>query len=320
MDPPLYTTPVVGYRRWRIGWRADGPPMMLVIRSSRPDGKAEAVEGPGFYTFALGDQRSIDHEAYPVLEPHGYASTGKPWVPGTNEAVCAAAKKETLVVHNPDGTTYTTTGKMTRNPDGTMVWNKHVAPEPDCHCGLYAMHTIEEMVSDVRGPIKAGEVAGAVVGWGAMEVHEAGWRAQYARVVALACENLATCADMHRLGGYEPLTLDAARRRQETIRALGQRYGVPVVRPEDLYLWAEREGQPLPEHAKPQSPWVGRTYGHARVKRRIVGHMHEVECLHCGYKSAVELRTQPTELGIAAYWSCVPCDLEDELGGTIGEA
>jgi hypothetical protein len=70
------------------------------------------------------------------------------WQPGVNEAICDAVG--------------------------------HAAPNPRCECGLYAFHRPTRLGASQR------ELAGAIAASGDIEVYEDGFRAQYARVLALA--------------------------------------------------------------------------------------------------------------------------------------
>jgi hypothetical protein len=56
----------------------------------------------------------------------------------------------------------------------------HAVPHPHCQCGLYAFHRPARLGSSPR------ELAGAIAASGDIEVYEQGFRAQYARVIALA--------------------------------------------------------------------------------------------------------------------------------------
>lgn len=56
------------------------------------------------------------------------------------------------------------------------------APDPECVCGIYALFTPE----GTRRRERLSRVAGAVVMWGRIEIHEVGMRAEFARIVALA--------------------------------------------------------------------------------------------------------------------------------------
>lgn len=55
----------------------------------------------------------------------------------------------------------------------------HRAPAPDCHCGIYAFAGPSE-ASAIRLGYRIA-VYGPVLMWGRTQVHETGWRSQYAR-------------------------------------------------------------------------------------------------------------------------------------------
>ena len=92
--------------------------------------------------------------------------TARRWVPGGRPTVASCS--------------YGNTGSGHRG---------HRAPDPDCGCGLYAVHphaarTALSYLGGVSGQPAA--VAGIVEAWGRVEVHEAGFRAQYARPTVIA--------------------------------------------------------------------------------------------------------------------------------------
>jgi hypothetical protein len=65
----------------------------------------------------------------------------------------------------------------------------HLAPDPDCACGIYALHpqhlgTRVELLERLGRCDPAG-VLGAIESWGRIEVHRDGFRAEWARVTAL---------------------------------------------------------------------------------------------------------------------------------------
>ena len=66
---------------------------------------------------------------------------------------------------------------------------RHRAPREGCGCGLYALHPSGSSAKRVLGTTDDGyglhEVAGIVEAWGTVEVHESGFRAEYARPLAL---------------------------------------------------------------------------------------------------------------------------------------
>jgi hypothetical protein len=112
---------------------------------------------------------------------------------------------------------------------------KHHAPGPACTCGLYACHDLVQLLRDVAScaasrPTEQLIIAG-VAGRGVVRVHERGWRAQYARIVAL-CNELPVLVFRQEGGtilvGHELI-------RQEAAPSLGEKYGVPVVPLNDLF-------------------------------------------------------------------------------------
>jgi len=64
----------------------------------------------------------------------------------------------------------------------TCLVHSHHAPDARCSCGVYAWHPTDENASLVFPPrLWDGAVTGIVEAWGEVEVHAAGFRAQYAR-------------------------------------------------------------------------------------------------------------------------------------------
>jgi len=66
----------------------------------------------------------------------------------------------------------------------------HRVPAPGCRCGLYACHDLGEVARGVR-TLRAGIdrfVLTGVAGTGIVRIHERGWRAQFARIVAISSE------------------------------------------------------------------------------------------------------------------------------------
>lgn len=97
----------------------------------------------------------------------------------------------------------------------------HQAPDLDCDCGLYADHHPGGR-SD-----REDEIVGAVVAWGQLHVYRDGFRAEHARVVALA-----------RRPGTD-------RRRRTAEEAAAQRYGASLVDRGELELVAGEHGDPV---------------------------------------------------------------------------
>jgi hypothetical protein len=100
------------------------------------------------------------------------------------------------------------------------------APGPHCTCGLHALHDPGD------GRLKLGHPAvGAIAAWGEIEVYAAGFRAEYASVIALA--------DQPSRSSGRPLH-EAARR-----------YGVRLVPLTDLEAEARQFALPLPAELLP---------------------------------------------------------------------
>lgn len=107
---------------------------------------------------------------------------------------------------------------------------EHRAPAAGCECGLYALHRHRDrqwMPSGVNA------IHGAVAAWGDLEVHDTGFRAEFARVVALALPELAQ-SELRTRG-----TLAAAL------------HGVPLVTPANLRAAAVEHGLELPATVVP---------------------------------------------------------------------
>lgn len=116
-----------------------------------------------------------------------------------------------------------------------------VSPGPCGECGLYALHSPDDFwygKSGARGtlggivPSPDPLIAGIVVAWGEMEVHATGFRAQFARIVALATPE--------------------SRRDAAVARAVAGEYGVPLVAADALPQIASEFGQTVPEELRPK--------------------------------------------------------------------
>jgi hypothetical protein len=124
-----------------------------------------------------------------------------PWEPAVNRARCFAGRCQ----------------------DG------HEAPATDCTCGLHALHNPDD------GRLKLGHPAvGAIAAWGEIEVYVAGFRAEYAAVIALAHEPSRSIGPPARL------------------REAARRYGVRLVPLADLEAEASEFALPLPDEVLPK--------------------------------------------------------------------
>jgi hypothetical protein len=127
---------------------------------------------------------------FPVAIP-----AAPPWEPGINRARCLAGRR----------------------------LDAHEAPGIDCKCGLHALHDPDDARLGLGHP-----AVGAIAAWGEIEVYAAGFRAEYASVIALADQPSASAGARARLR-------DAARR-----------YGVRLVSPAELDAEAAEFALPLP--------------------------------------------------------------------------
>jgi hypothetical protein len=123
-----------------------------------------------------------------------------PWQPGVNRARCFAGRR--LDVHE--------------------------APGAGCKCGLHALHDLHDRRLELGHP-----VVGAIAAWGEVEVYAAGFRAQYASVIALADQPSGSARARGRL------------------REAALRYGVRLVSPDDLDAEAAEFALPLPGEVLP---------------------------------------------------------------------
>ena len=148
---------------------------------------------------------SVDADGW--LLPFSLGAVAGPWRPGVNAAVCHYAKWR---------------------GDGTRV--DHAAPDPRCMCGLYALSDRD----DPRLPSGDGNFAlGAIAASGDLEVTRAGFRAEFATVLALA---------------VAPRAAPYLRRNHERAAA---RYGVELVTPELLEVTGLRHAAPVPASLLP---------------------------------------------------------------------
>ena len=103
------------------------------------------------------------------------------------------------------------------------------APVSACSCGIYAWY--DPCPRTASAPTRH-HVAGAVVMWGAIELHAGGMRARHSWVVALA------------------LPLSRWNKHERAVE-MAERFGVPAVRHRELRAVAARYGAPVPVEARP---------------------------------------------------------------------
>jgi hypothetical protein len=119
-------------------------------------------------------------------------------------------------------------------PSGRWL-GAHTCPEPHSHCGLYAVHRPNGHYMTRTAPVK-----GAIAAWGKVQVHQDGFRAEHAEIVALV----------------RPWT----RSRRITVERAATAYGVPVVPKRKLRSEAAKHGTPVPKSLLPSPDKVSHLY------------------------------------------------------------
>ncbi len=129
-------------------------------------------------------------------------------------------------------------GPLAWSPDGEptsahCLGGAHRAPDPECDCGLYAYHPDSLTHEHIRGPHTT-LLTGVIEAWGRIELHEDGFRAQYARPVVV----------------FEPAFHLAALDQLANLAAVSRRYGAPIVampKAEHAKEWCRQHGYGLSE-------------------------------------------------------------------------
>jgi hypothetical protein len=136
----------------------------------------------------------------------------------------------------PDGALRSTgVGGMRWRPGSNVAYcgagGEHDAPHALCGCGLYARHDLPDGI-EAHTPW----VVGAVAMRGRVLVHHDGMRGEEAVILALAVPLDPSSADLRR------------------VRAVANRYGVPLVAHDLLRAEAGRYGAPVPLEDRPAPP------------------------------------------------------------------
>lgn len=156
------------------------------------------------------------------LRSAGY-TLGGTWQRGDNTAACGRLKNMGGVLD-----------PSIPNPCGDC-------PGPQCDCGFYALHDPSDHWYGKRANTSLWFVqeidtllSGIIVAWGALQVHHQGFRAQHARIAALA--------------------LPEMKRDQVVARAVASAYGVPCVPSDELPRIAAEYGGTVPVEYRPDKP------------------------------------------------------------------
>lgn len=187
----------------------------------------EPAAPPPVFSEAVVGFRVWKIDAFGRLRPQSIDHA--PWQPGVNTAVCRRVEHEA---------TYYSLYELQPAPAPAV---RHSAPHHECACGLYARFGHEALMDytlpsmdEMLMPL----VAGSVVGWGNMEVHRSGFRAQHAQVTALAL--------------HPNMPAPVA----ELVERVAEAYGVPAVADHVLPAEAGLHGAPLPAEALPADPML----------------------------------------------------------------
>lgn len=151
----------------------------------------------------------------------------RPWLPGENTAVCDAHANGGFLVYSGYGW------------DSAPPKPNHKAPAKDCECGLYSRFDPSEIhPAPLPYHADAAEVyvAGSVAGWGDIQVHADGMRAEKACVTALA------------------VTDGMPANVRELVERVAAVYRVPAVPWDALATEALLHGMPLPHEHRPEKP------------------------------------------------------------------
>ncbi|MEX2196628.1 MAG: hypothetical protein WD844_15205 [Thermoleophilaceae bacterium] len=153
---------------------------------------------PDYAEPALGFRAWLLPDGGRALRPASYSRAV--WEPGPNRAACHALNFK----------------RGLRDPP-------HAAPHGDCSCGLYAFHAASTLEEGFR---REDHCAGVVAGWGELELHQDGFRAEWAAVLALAGDT-------------------ASGTRRDRLAATAARYRVPLIPFDALEAYGREFARPL---------------------------------------------------------------------------
>lgn len=171
-------------------------------------------------------QRVIGYRQWNVDSDYNLKAVGmtaaKPWVPGPQHAVCLASNSGYRMPCLP-------------------------VADPDCHCGFYALHKLEDAHGygglSPRSYGAAGVVQGIVTGWGRLAVHREGYRAEYIEVMAIICPD----EKMVSNGPQE------CKRFPHLYQQVAKKYNVPLIKYSNAESYATEFGARMPESLMPKS-------------------------------------------------------------------
>lgn len=188
---------------------------------------------PMFSECVIGYRRWIadaDGQLWPISDRR------QPWQPGVNQARCNRANTRSPGLRSHVGDQLLL-GVSRSNGRVVLEWlPAHDAPIADCDCGLYSWRRPPGEWYGDPSSSELPNVVGAVASWGALHVHDAGFRAQYACIVTLAHPD------------------DAASDVLTELQAIASRYGIELAPLSALESVASLYGAPLPDDLRPPAP------------------------------------------------------------------
>jgi hypothetical protein len=110
-------------------------------------------------------------------------------------------------------------------------------PVEGCTCGIYAYHEAEEMVE----ALTSWQVGGAVIAWGRITIHQEGFRAEFARPLAL-------CYQQTLVAGSTA----------KSLARLADLYRLPVIDASHIAVFAAEFGESYLPAAEPSDRWTAR--------------------------------------------------------------
>ena len=109
--------------------------------------------------------------------------SGAPFFAGTIEGVRAWSLSDDFELRGREWARPRPWAADGSTTEAACLNHDHPAPDPGCGCGLYALHPQARSSewADSFLSLPSGVVAGVVEAWGRIELHEVGFRAQFAR-------------------------------------------------------------------------------------------------------------------------------------------
>lgn len=122
------------------------------------------------------------------------------------------------------------------------------APAEGCDCGLYAFHDLPDAIT-YRTALDVTDVVGIVRGWGSLRVHQDGWRAQYAEILAIVEPPIQDV----RIPSQATIVAAKHKRALAAAHEAGRHYGVPVIPAQGATAMACEFGSFVPVDLRPTS-------------------------------------------------------------------